>query len=123
MTVKEAIEQGYTHYFIVGEGFQPMNTLAGIVPRHLNEAAWDGSIKYELVQKEPVKASVPDVDEILDLIANQADGNGFPGDDTGNIYEAVMAMDKSLLTPFMEKLKETIEAIPYYKGTGIMLTN
>ena len=118
ITLSEAKQQGYTHFFYIGDGFQSMKELEQATENDVNRG-------IELVSKDSYQPSSMDAKSLRDMIAEDIECNHSDesGDDTGAVYDSINKME---LTPFEELLKHIdaeLKKLNYYKGSGIKITN
>lgn len=117
LTLQEAKEQGYEFCLLPNEGFQALTALGDVEPEDLINGT------YLLVDPKAYHPGVPDEETLLNLIADDISCNwdSETGDDTGEVYEFIKGMDKSVLTPVVKALQDTLSQKHYYKGTNIVL--
>lgn len=117
LTVKEAIEQGYTHYGYDNGGFQHLSTLEDISPADLEESEWRGGHPV-LAQKEPFFMSIS-ADDVRDNVTDHICDQEEYMDDSGTIEDALKEMD--IWEGFAAKINDTLKKHPYWYLTEIKL--
>jgi len=112
LTVKEALEQGYEKFCYANEGFQALHDI-----KEANEQ--DFARGVEIISKEPFYAGI-DADSLKELIAEDIECNWVDqtGDDTEQVFNAVKELD---FTDMAKMINDKLNAIPYYRSTGIKL--
>jgi hypothetical protein len=116
LTIKQAIEHGYTSYLYPDEGFQSAGDLS--YPEYI---VW--SRKPVLSDKEPYHPAGIDAAEIIELVAETIDENHSSDslDYTGQVYEAIKSIDKETLNAFISAVEEKLSSLNYYRGSEISL--
>lgn len=114
LTVSQAIEQGYTSFFYASDGWQRVKYITS------DKINWKKSDIF-LAEKDPRHPSVPDAEELAELIAEQmavnyADETG--ADDTDPVYYAIKAIDFS---DVVERIRTELIKIDYYTQANIKL--
>ena len=115
LSVKEALEQGYTKYCFNSDGFQGLKDIAGeIDPAHFER---DDIRIVEIKSYNPCGISSKDIAELLaeHLECNHADDSG---DDTEQVYDAIKELD---FTEAENKITEALSNLHYYRATKIRL--
>lgn len=113
LTLQEAIDQGYEHFFYKGEGYQRLNILSEI-----EDSDFDKGV--ELANKEPHYPTSLDSHEIADWIADtmQDRFTEETGDDTNSVYDLLKDLD---CTPIVESIEAKLKSMQFYKSSGIKL--
>ncbi|WDO13080.1 hypothetical protein MH928_17375 [Flavobacterium sp. WW92] len=113
LTVKEALEQGYTKYVYDSDGFQ---RLSDILDDEIDFSRNDIS----LVEKVGYNPAGMDSKEIAELLADHIESNHVSesGDDTNTVYDAIKELDFSEAEM---KITETLSSLFYYRSSGIKL--
>ncbi len=114
LTVKEALEQGYTKYCFGSDGFQSLKDIIHVEKEHLERE------DIRLINKEsyhPLGISSKDIAELLaeNLECNHSDDSG---DDTNQVYDAIIELD---FTEAENKITEALSKLNYYRATKIKL--
>lgn len=111
LTVKQALEIGYTSFIYPADGFQ--RTLK------LGEDEPDFNKQPTLTE---IVAQHPSYDEnmIKDIVANELDGQYYDEtrDDDSGIYDLIMELDFSDIT---DKINEKFKEISYYRQSDVKL--
>ena len=114
LTVKEALEQGYTHYVYNDDGYQSLKDIADTELINFNKE------DIRIVCKEPQHPAGIDSKEIAELLADhlQCQYEDLVNDDTNSVFDAIMELDFSDME---NKIAEALEKINYYSATDIKL--
>lgn len=111
LTVKEAIEQGYTHYGYDNGDFQSLSRLDDITPEDFEYNEWRGGDPV-LAEIEPTYVQVETADLYTDLISDLRDSENCFGDDTDEIDNIVKnAVDWDDIAA---KINVALKTRPYY---------
>lgn len=118
LTVKEAIEQGYTLYGYDGYGYQSLFEISDLDADEI-ESAEDNGRTIIAADKEPRYVSVTVKDLYDDLIDNLMDREEAKGKDTREIEHLVKtAVDWDDIAA---KINAALKTRPYYPLTDIKL--
>ena len=115
LSVKEALEQGYTKYCFNSDGFQGLKDIDGeIDPSHFERD------DIRIVNKEPYSPPGMCSKDIAELIAEHIECNHADdsGDDTEQVYDAIKELD---FTDAENKIAEALSKLHYYRATDIRL--
>lgn len=114
LSIKDALEQGYTKYLFNQEGFQRLLDISDI---HEEELLRDD---IRLVQIEPYSPNGISSKDIAELLAEHLDcqHSDESGDDTTQVYDAIKGLD---FTEAENKITEALSKLNYYKATDIKL--
>jgi len=118
LTVKQALEEGYTHFVYASDGYQAIKGIEDVLK---DEKAIDFSRDdIYIVSKEPFHPSAPDNEELKDLIAEHVWVNHHDntGDDTDAVFDAVKAID---FNDISERIQSALNGLNYYHQTNIKL--
>ncbi len=117
LTVKEALEQGYTQFLYSSGGFQRLSSLSEICEEDFKK---DG---VELVEKEPHHPLGLDVESFREDIADnlECQHSGETGDDTSEVYNTVISIDLKEFESIVNIVNDKLSGLNYYKSTGIKL--
>lgn len=119
LTVKEALEQGYTYFFYNFDGWQCAKHLADIDKGY--EVDWTRDDIF-LASKEPVQScslSEGSLKEwIVDNIESQYSDETNDDDSYNTISEAFKDFD---FKPFEDAISKVLETITHYRSTNIKL--
>lgn len=115
LTVKEALEQGYSLWGYENEEFQHLRNLSEISPEYFENSEYRNIV---LADKEPTYLSV-NADDLHERISEELkDGSDFQ-DDTDMIDDAVkVAVNWEEIA---DKINESLKSRPYYYLTNIRL--
>ena len=117
LTLQQALEQGYTHFFYKGEGYQAMNELSQVTDEDFKRG-------LELVNKETETiSSYVTAEDIREFIAETSEErhSDETGSDTETCYPLLIDIPIETFNPIMEVINEAMKSISYYKGSGIEL--
>jgi hypothetical protein len=118
LTVKEAIEQGYTHWGYDNGEYQSVQRLEDVTVEDFEPNEWRGGDPV-LADKEPTYVQVETADLYTDLISNLRDSENCFGDDTDEIDDLVKgAVDWEGIAV---KINDALKTRPYYPMTEIKL--
>lgn len=118
LTVKEAIEQGYTHWGYDNGEYQAVQRLEDITAEDFELKEWRGGDPV-LADKEPVYVQVKTPDLYTDLIENLRDSGACFGDDTDEIDDLVKnAVDWEDIAT---KINAALKTRPFYPMTQTKL--
>lgn len=115
LTVKEAIEQGYTHFGFADQEFQHLLSIA----TDLNVSTFKK--KVCLFGKEPSSCASISREEIADMLADHMSssvGEDTGDDDTDDIYDIIIKLD---FGPCAEMINSALSHKKYYSLTKIEL--
>lgn len=118
LTVKEAIEQGYQHFFYNSDGWQALKHLSDIEKGY--KVDWSRDDIY-IVEKEPKQVMSLSEGEIKDLIVDHLEGQYYDltsNDDPNVVADAFGDFDFSDIE---KKIDAVLEGITSYKSTDIKL--
>jgi superfamily I DNA and RNA helicase len=114
LTVKEALEQGYTKYIYADGGFQIVSDI-----EHIDNEDFDrGDIL--IIEKDPYHPEGISSKDIAEMFADHLEQqHSFEsGDDTAQVYEAIKELD---FTEAENKITEALSKLDYYRATDIRL--
>ena len=117
LTIKEAIDQGYTKYGLEGREWQSVEDLHDDVFEEQEEANWDDLVLFE---KDASYPSI-DSDTIAEKLAEQIaenDAEECQRNDDDVVYNAVKAID---YTEIADKINKELEQFKYWMLTDIKL--
>lgn len=117
LTVKEAIEQGYTHYGFDNGDFQHLSQLEDATPEDFQPSEWRGGDAV-LANKEPYYMSISG-DSIRDVVTDQICDSDEYKDDSGTVEDALKEMD--VWQDFAAKINDKLKEHPYWYLTEIKL--
>jgi hypothetical protein len=114
LTVKQALEQGYTHYVFNSDGFQSLKDIVHISDEDFNRD------DIRVVEKESYHPYGISSKDIAELLADHLESNNGEntGDDTSQVYDTIMELD---FTEAENKITEALSAINYYRASKIKL--
>lgn len=117
LTIEQAINQGYTHYFHEGDGFQATKILS----RGIDDNEWSRGL--ELVSQESYNPSGIDAESLIELIADHIEDRHADdtGDDTTQVYEALMTIDPIACQSLIDVIEQKLSGLHYYRSSGIKL--
>lgn len=118
LTVKEAIEQGYTLYGYDGYGYQSLGEISDLDADEIKSAE-DNGRTIIAADKEPRYVSVTVKDLYDDLIDNLMDREEAHGDDTREIEHLVKTAVN--WEDVAAKINAALKTRPYYTLTDIKL--
>lgn len=115
LTVKEALEQGYTHFGYSDEGYQAMLDLVDFRPEEAEGKAclFDKEFTTLNVKAEWLR------DELLDRISDKWDED--TNDDTREVEYMLKEIPVSSFEQLASEINEALSAKHYYKLTKIKL--
>jgi hypothetical protein len=119
LTVKEALEQGYQHYFYNSDGWQAMKHISDI-EKEPESIDWSREDIY-IVEKEPSQAVSLSEGELKELIIDHFDGQYYDitgSDDSNTVSDAFSDVDFS---PFEKVIESVLEGLTTYRPTEIKL--
>lgn len=119
LTVKEALEQGYEHYFYGSDGWQSMKFISDIV-KEPGSIDWNRGDIY-IAEKESRQAIFLGEKELKDLIVEHFEGQYYDvtGDDDSNTVSD--AFSKVDFEPFEKIIEGVLETLTSYHSTDIKL--
>lgn len=117
LTVKQAIEQGFTQFLYPADGYQALGDLSDIHDSCFNRG------KIELVNKDPHSPDNLDAKSIIEMIAERiyCQHVDETGDDTDEVYQGLITVNSDTLKPFLDAIQEKLDRMNYYKSSGIEL--
>lgn len=117
LTVKQALEEGYTHFVYANDGYQAIKSI--------EEYSKSGDIDFtrediRLVDKTPFHPTGLSNDAIQDLLADTVAVNhhDYTGDDTDAVFDAIKEIDFSDVE---ERIQVALNGLNYYHQTNIKL--
>lgn len=114
LSIKEALEQGYTKYCFNMDGFQGLKDIKDVFDEDLARS------DIRLVEIEPYSpAGISSVD-IAELLAEHIECNHVDEsqDDTEQVYDAIKKLD---FTDAENRIAEALSKLHYYRATDIKL--
>jgi len=116
LTVKEALEQGYTKVGTKTNDWQSLVDLEDIKDFDSRETTFYLADK----KSNSPSTSVEDIKELLveHISVNHSDETG---DDTDDVYDLLNAIELSEFEPLVEKINKVLEAKTYHWLTDIQL--
>lgn len=114
LTVKEAIEQGYTHFGREGEDFQHLYQLDSVDARYIG----GDDYKYVVADKKAHYLSI-DADSIWDMVQDSIMGSSEFSDDTDSIPDSLKA--EVPWEEYATKINSVLQGHPYWYLTDIKL--
>lgn len=113
LTVAESIAQGYTSFIYNNDGFQTIKSIEHDDPDFTRE-------DISLVEKEFYHPAGLDGKAIAERLADQIqdDHSWDSGDDSSDVYDAIMAIDFSDVA---ERIDKVLEKLKYYRSANIKL--
>jgi hypothetical protein len=121
LTVKEAIEQGYTNWGHDSKdgGFQRLGEVKDFTNSDFKDAVNYGYGDPVLAQKEPYYMSI-DAEQLQELVADQImSRDDFKDDDLNTIPDALKEIDG--WEEFAAKINDKMKELPYWYLTEIKL--
>lgn len=114
LTVKEAIEQGYTMYCFNDDGFQGLRDIEDVDDEDLSRN------DIRLVEKEHYHPSGLSSKDIAEILAEHIEVSHYSdsGDDTEAVFNAINDLD---FTEAENKISEALSKLKYYRATDIKL--
>ena len=115
LSIKDALEQGYTKYCFNSDGFQGLLDISGnIDPSDLARE------DIRIVEKEPYSPAGISSKDIAELLAEHIESNHMDdsGDDTEQVFDAIKELD---FTDAEHKIGEALSKLKYYRATDIKL--
>ena len=116
LTVKEAIEQGYTKYGFESKEWQHLEDLHNDIFEEIDEDDFDDLVLVEKVGQAPI-FSVKEMSEILSERIGEND-NEQCARDSDEVYTTVAAID---YTDIVNKINKELEQHRYWMLTKIKL--
>ena len=119
LTLKQAMDQGYTVCGLEGKEWQSVIELHDdVFNSDIDKEDWGNIVLFEKKPSFPSVNSRTIADLLADNIAeNDSCNSGRDGDE---VYDAVMAIDFSATEALVNK---KLEEFKYWKATGVKLTN
>lgn len=117
LTVKEAIEQGYTHFGFSTGDFQHLSTIEDAEAGDFLPNEYRGGHAV-LAEKQPYYLNI-DGDAIRDTLTDQICDSDTYMDDAGTIEDALKEMEG--WNEFAAKINDTLKKHPYWILTDIKL--
>lgn len=116
LTVKEAIEQGYTHWGMQIDDFQHLYKLEKISQADFDDA----NPKYPIVlaEKEPHYMGMS-AESLMEVVIDQIMSSEEFGDDTDTVPDALSEMKG--WDEFADRINEVLKGHPYWYLTQIRL--
>lgn len=111
LTIKEALEQGYTHFGYKGLEYQTINELSDITDEDIERGVCLFSKEYTTPTCE---------EDIQTFVADHIQDNwsAETQDDTNDVYQAIMAID---LSDIAKRINNVLQDKKYYTLTDIEL--
>lgn len=114
LTVKEALEQGYTHFGRSGEDFQHLMQLESVDVNGID----DDGYNYVLANPKAHHLSI-DADSIWDMVQDSIMGSSEFSDDTDSIPDALKT--EVPWEEYAKKINSVLQGHPYWYLTDIKL--
>lgn len=119
LTVKEALEQGYTKCGYANESWQSVLDISELTELDFNRIHRSHLVLFSKDEYHPSISA----EQIKDLIADTvSDTHGQDtGDDTDNVYDTLQAIELSQFESLVNHINEKLSEHVYWKGTDIQL--
>lgn len=116
ITLKEAIEQGYTKYGFTEREWQSTNDIHDGVFQEVDEEYWDSLVLFDKQSEQPSITSKQISDLLADSIGEQDACESGREDDA--VYEAVNSVN---YTEIAKTVNEALKPCEYWRLTDIKL--
>lgn len=117
LTVKEALEQGYTKCGYAGTEWQSALDITELDESDFVKEDWRGELVLMSKQSSHPTFSVDQIKELLAETISERHSDET-GDDTDNVYDTIMALDFTATADMIEK---ALSGCPFWWVTDIRL--